>query len=408
MNRVPGPNPRRLRSTPPHGRRPNPLSAVTCPAADALADRLRAADDPDTVWATVHGPLIGPDDDPDRLVVGFVFRSADAGAVLLHANKLTDYRDPAPSLLRRHPGTDLFSLGLSLPADTLIGYHFSIHPAAPGPEEAAAAKRPASAPSVLRLRRAPPPLVPPLAVPGTVETGTVETGTVTEHRVATGNLAAPRRVWHYRSAGAGPRSPLLVMLDGAAWLADSHLPRLLDALVARGALRPLHAVLVDSVDPGTRAAELGADDAFRDFVLDELMPWAAGRLGSLPPAADTVVCGQSLGGLSAAFLGLQPDSPFGAVIAQSGSWWYPNLPGVEPAWFSRAIAGRDVTGVRWHLATGAFEWELVDHTRRVRDVLRAAGAEVTDLEYSGGHEPISWRAQLPTLLAAALGATVTS
>ena len=68
---------------------------------------------------------------------------------------------------------------------------------------------------------------------------------------------------------------------------------------------------------------MAMDDAHVRCLTDELLPWATARWPLTADPARTVVAGQSLGGLGAAYAGLTAPHRFGGVLAQSGSYWWP-------------------------------------------------------------------------------------
>lgn len=201
----------------------------------------------------------------------------------------------------------------------------------------------------------------------------VQAGVVTEHRFTSETLGNQRGIWRYepREEAAGH----LVLFDGNLWFPKLSFQHTLDNLIAAGAIPPLVAIGVDTIDVPTRARELCGNPDFVRFLTDELLPWAEvdGR---------AIVAGQSFGAITALLAAhLAPDR-FGGVLAQSPSLWRaPELIDAYPP-------GRDI---RLHLSVGRYERNMVDHTHALHDHLVRNGYNVSLTGYTGGHEFICWR-----------------
>ncbi|RZS40852.1 enterochelin esterase family protein [Herbihabitans rhizosphaerae] len=407
-----GPNEERRPALPPHTRRPTPLPVVDSPRIAALKPGGTAQ-----FWRTVEAegtPLIEPDDDPAYRIVTFLWRDTGQRAVLLHANKLTDYNDLAPSLLRRLDGTDVWHLSYRLRADWRGTYALSPLTEAPvepavwrGPDRAAWQRLRAGAVtdplnprtfpnkfggpdlSLAELPDAPSqPWWP--AVPGT------RAGMVAVARLNSEILGNARTIWTYTPPGYRDRGepyPLLVLFDGDVWGRSLAIRHTLDNLIAAGQIPPMIALLVDSIDVRTRSVELACDHEFTRFLTDELLPWATGRWRLTADPARTIVAGQSLGGLTAVFAATRVPERFGNVLSQAGSFWWPGGGefGAEPCWLTRHLAAAPRLPIAFDLEVGLLEWELLEPTRRLRDVLTAKGYPLTYREYHGGHDSACWR-----------------
>ncbi|SHN26486.1 enterochelin esterase [Cryptosporangium aurantiacum] len=358
---------------------------------------------PDTVtafWASVETtPLVEPDG--EEYLVTWLWRDAEAADVVLHLNKMTDYHDLRQSRFRRLEDTDLWHLTYRLPGTYRGSYRIGplasrVAPPSVPPdktawrrlrEDAVADPRnPVGLPdgtSVVELPDAPP--QPWLAgVP-----------VLTSHQVG------GRRVWV--RADAGVDLPVVVLLDGDVWAGDGVIGGTLDALVAAGRIPPHVALFVDS--GSTRVHDLACSPEFLGFLTGELLPWAAERWPVTADPARTVLAGQSMGGLTAAYGGLYAADRFGAVLAQSGSWWFPGgrPEDVPENWLTGEYARRPRTATRYWLEVGRREWDLIEQARRFRDVLLAKGYDVTHREYDGGHDLACWRGGLADGLIVLLG-----
>ncbi|MGX6450057.1 alpha/beta hydrolase, partial [Patulibacter sp. S7RM1-6] len=233
-------------------------------------------------------------------------------------------------------------------------------------------------------------------------------GTVERHAVPSAALGAPRETWVYVPPGADAGAPLAVavLLDGDVWGDAIPIAPTLDALIAARAIPPTCALMPHSLDGETREREMAMGDAHVRFLADELLPWAATRWPVTEDPARTVIAGQSMGGLGAAYAGLVAPARFGGVLAQSGSYWWPEDD--DGTAHERIVGWVDdlqaPPTARFWMEVGRHEWMLLGTNRRMRDALRAAGADVTFREFGGGHDYACWRGGLADGLVALLGA----
>jgi enterochelin esterase family protein len=395
---------------PPRLARPGALPRLAEPAHP-----LPAPGATEEFWADVRRrgtPLVGPDPwgEADHRAVTFLWRGTPATrAVQVLPNKLGDPRHPEGNLMEHLPGTDVWHLTLRLREDWRGTYELHVDEGdgpGPGTPEYWARMRTRRRTDPYNTRTLPRrwggPAVPyaelpaaPRAVDWEPRDG-VARGTVTEHTLTSTRLGGPRRVWLYAPpAGTAKQGPLpvLVQFDGEHWGPRLGLAHLLDNLIADGRVPPLAAVLPESVDAATRWAELSCRPEYVGFLTDELLPWAAGRLPLTDDPARTVVSGQSLGGLTAAYAALSAPHRFGNALVQSGSFWWPAGP--EPEWLTARIAETPRLPVRFRLSFGEQEWVALPAARRLRAALAAAGYDdATYREFNGGHDYLCWRTEL--------------
>ncbi|MFD5650402.1 enterochelin esterase [Streptomyces sp. NPDC127039] len=421
---------RTFTSVPPEGTAHHPPRTPRPHPVPRLADPVCALPGPggaDGFWAGVraHGtPLVGPDPlgDAQYRAVTFLWRGGPATrAVQVLPNKLGDPHDPAGNLMAHVPGTDVWHWTLRLRHDWHGTYDLYVDEGE-GLEPGTAAYW-----RWLRTRRRGDPhnsrtlphrwdggTVPCAALPAAPDATDwaprpgVPRGTLTEHTVPSARLGGSRRVWLYAPPGAARQPdrpeglPVLVLLDGEHWGPRLGLPHLLDNLVADGRLPPLVALLPDAVDEATRWAELSCRPEYVGFLADELLPWAAERLPLTVDPARTVVAGQSLGGLTAAYAALAAPHRFGNALVQSGSFWWPAGPDAE--WLTRSLAAGPRPRVRFRLSFGEQEWVALPAARRLRDTLASLGSHDSSYrEYNGGHDYLCWRTELSDGLVELLG-----
>jgi enterochelin esterase family protein len=235
-------------------------------------------------------------------------------------------------------------------------------------------------------------------------------------RLTTATLGGVHTVTAYRPADAPTEElPTLVVFDGYLAQMMMRVPTVLDNLIAAGRIPPVTALFVHN-RAERRERDLSPLPAMQTFVADELLPWARTAWGIGSGAGGNLVAGSSRGGLVAAYLGLCRPDLFGAVIAQSGSFWWPTPDEGEPGMLIREAARMPDAGVRFYLEVGSMETgpgpggapSQVTACREMRDALRANGHEVTYAEYTGGHDYVNWRRTFADGLIAVRGNPVIS
>lgn len=405
---------------PPRMPRPSPLPRVTDERVVRRAAGMSGAE----FWQAAERegtPLTGPDPHgtADHVLVTFLWRGSPATrAALVSPNKLADPRDPAANLMDRVPGTDVWHWSVRMRRDWHATYALCVDEGdGPAPDDAGywpwlrrQQRTDPLNPRTLANRWGGAP-VSCVVLPGAPrgeewrERPGVPHGTVSVHTVRSALLGNARRVWRYappRGTEAGAELPVLVLLDGEMWQPGLGVATLLDNLIADGRIPPLVALLPESLGAEARWAEMTCDPRFAGFLADELLPWAAADLPLTTDPARTVVAGQSLGGLTAAYTAVTAPGRFGCVLAQSGSFWWPNGPGAQ--WLTGRIAASPRLPVRFRLSAGEQEWVALPANRRLRDTLAAKGYEdAVYREYNGGHDYLCWRTELADGLCGLLG-----
>jgi enterochelin esterase family protein len=197
------------------------------------------------------------------------------------------------------------------------------------------------------------------------------------------------------------RCSLIVMFDGDFYYKPSLIPgdTIIDNLIAAKKIPPIVVAFVDQID---RQKDLACSKDFAAFIATELVRRVRSERHVSVDPKRTTVGGASLGGLMASYCALGHADVFGNVISQSGAYWYfpgcfaPPLVHVTPGGvLTDEFVKRPKVPVRFYLDAGKFENDVpgdgLAENRRLRDVLRAKGYDVTYAEFSGGHHFISWR-----------------
>lgn len=220
--------------------------------------------------------------------------------------------------------------------------------------------------------------VPP---PGLAESPRVATGAVIETSVESRTLAGavPAVVYTPPGYARGGAYPVAVFHDRLHWGREGDGPRLLDWLIARGALEPLVAVFVDSGRTGDEHVP-----AVRTFLGEELPRWLAARYGVTRNAGGRAVLGVSYGAKDA----LEASTGAVASYARVGLL----IPGrrLQPPDIE-ALAARP--GPRLHVVilAGSYDTPNLQAARGVRTAFAGAGHAVRYIEVPEGHNAATWR-----------------
>jgi enterochelin esterase family protein len=422
---------RRLRPAP----RPEPYPS---PRLQALRRQLASQPPPaDTAafWEQVARegtPLVEPCGADDRYcLVTFLWRGRHATRNVLVEGTYQIPGARADHLMRRVASSDVWYLTLRLPRGARFTYRLA--PNVPLEDHRGDERRAAAQVDPLNPRRWNGPadaskfegrsaVELPGAAPQawTVCKAGVAAGRLEAHTIASDVQQLERDVTVYLPAGYESRAApcaLLFLFDGDDHLGDGFATlATLDNLIAAAAIPPTVAVFVKNVR-GRRLRDLLPNPEFAAFMAQELVPWTRTRYDVTTGAAQTVAGGASAGGLAAAYMGLRHPDTFGAVLSQSGAfWWAPDHyleadATTEPNWMARQFLASPRLPVRFYLDAGTFEadqsgngtGDILDATRHLRDVLLAKGYRVRYQQFVGGHSELSWRGTLADALIALLG-----
>lgn len=216
-------------------------------------------------------------------------------------------------------------------------------------------------------------------------------------------LGNHRDVWvQLPRAKSPPRQGVLLFLDGEHYVRDLGADTIVEQLQREGALAPLLPVYVSHIDYPTRWRESFCNADFGAFLSTELLPWIIAKfdVGAELPNA---LVGLSLTGLAALHAGLQHPDTLHRVMCQSASLWW------QDGWLIDEVQRRPASDLAVWLSVGVHEVaENVDHgdglfqkesqlsaNRRMRDALEHKGFRHLYREFQGGHDLVSFRADLP-------------
>jgi enterochelin esterase-like enzyme len=238
-------------------------------------------------------------------------------------------------------------------------------------------------------------------------------GHIEAHRLKSEVMGNERRVWVYTPPDYAPgerRYPMLVLFDGGGALSLMPTHRLLDSLLADGRIGPMVAVFVDNATDISRNHELPCSEDFARFIETELAPWVRAKYAVSHDPKDGFVTGVSYGGLASMWMGYRLPHIFGVVIAQAPSlWWGPGwdldkplpLQAYAEGWLIDQYAASPRLPLRIWMEIGLMEPQdrMIDPCRRMADVLRGKGYDLTYSEFAAGHDYALWRVTLAQALA---------
>lgn len=210
-------------------------------------------------------------------------------------------------------------------------------------------------------------------------------------------LGNTRRVWVFTTGDARPEArPLAILLDGQFWAQSMPVWPALAALTHRGVLPPAVYLLIDAIDTSHRSRELPCNADFWLAVQQELLPLVKKTTAYSDDPQRTVVAGQSFGGLSALYAGLNWPARFGCVLSQSGSYWWPHRGGHQDGVIVEQLKSGKVSvqGLRIVLEAGIREPIIFRANQALYAQLPSAPQSIFWRQVDGGHDALCWRGGL--------------
>jgi enterochelin esterase family protein len=234
-------------------------------------------------------------------------------------------------------------------------------------------------------------------------------GTINEFSFKSENLEEHRRIRVYTPHGYEKTNKpykFLVLTDGDEYLNVLSVKPVLDNLIAEKRLPPIVVLFIDSTD--TREEELTCSDTFVDIVAGEFIPWFRENYNVSLESSNGIIGGLSLGGLTAAYIGLKHSEIFGNVLSQSGSFWYKPEECKNPesaCWISSEFKKIEKLPLKFYLNVGILEEKdnMIGVNKILRNVLKTKGYEVDYEEFKGGHDYLCWGENLANGLISLIG-----
>ncbi len=218
----------------------------------------------------------------------------------------------------------------------------------------------------------------------------VKRGSVSEHFVPTDRFLGDshRQILLYQPPTDQP-VPLIVVWDGADYLARAYLNVIVDNLIAEGSIRPIALAFLYNGN-SSRFVEYIQNDGSLFFALEKVLPFARERLNLIDEREQPGIhgiLGASMGGLMALFGGVRCPQVFGHVLSQSGAFWVDD-PRYEMLIFN-LIKQNPVQPIQIWQDVGRLEG-LLEGNRQMNALLKEKGYNVSYTEYNGGHNYTMW------------------
>ncbi|MDM3224241.1 enterochelin esterase [Citrobacter sp. Cf088] len=210
-------------------------------------------------------------------------------------------------------------------------------------------------------------------------------------------LGNTRRVWVFTTGEAQAESrPLAILLDGQFWAQSMPVWPALTSLTHRGHLPPAVYLLIDAIDTTHRSRELPCNADFWLAVQEELLPLVKTTTAFSDDPQRTVVAGQSFGGLSSLYAGLNWPARFGCVLSQSGSYWWPHRGGGQDGAIVEQLKTGTISaqGLRIVLEAGIREPIIYRANQVLYAQLPSAPQSIFWRQVDGGHDALCWRGGL--------------
>lgn len=400
-----------------------PVAPVAIQTATRLRRQLAAGSQVDAshFWRAVNSlalPLVtainGADDERE---VTFLWRAASPlRGVYVRLNRVTDKDNVAKGMMTQLPTTDIWHLTLRLPASYCGSYTMvEIPPETPDETVLQLGSRFAS----LAGKADPLNSAPGINVRGNAQESVLALDHAPAQEEWSGCRAYAGQLFTSEHRLAGQRRRvrlylpdvpvvqplgLLVLTDGEIWFDHLGVSAAIDAAIRSGRIAPVAVLGVDNINARERVAILGGR---RELVLDiaeRLLPTLRAKYPERQWAdrTQTVLAGQSLGGVTALMAARHAPESFGLVLSHSPSmWWTPdncNRPdhfsAEERSWVSEHVLSAPSPAVRMHLCVGSLEGSTVPQVKQLHEKLRAAGVESHYSVYTGGHDYAWWRGAL--------------
>lgn len=181
--------------------------------------------------------------------------------------------------------------------------------------------------------------------------------------------------------------PVIFLTDGAGYISQGRVPRVLGELIKSERIEPVIAIFVDARDPDSprvnrRNEQFFCNEDYLDFFATELIPAVERKYPVAREREKRTILGLSFGGLNAACFGLMGADTFSGVAMHSPA----NHP--VPGLLS-AYEQLPTQPVKIFLSTGTPN-DNTRSNREFRDVLKEKGYELKYIESRRGHDWSNW------------------
>lgn len=183
--------------------------------------------------------------------------------------------------------------------------------------------------------------------------------------------------------------PMILMHDGLEYVSLASMHNVLDYLIANNKIEPIIGVFVPPVN---RTPEYAGNqiNAFKNFIVNELLPYIRNRYRIKSGAENCAVAGASNGGNISLYLALNHPEVFGNVAAQSSN---------VISSISDGFQNSPKLHLKVYLDIGKYDIAvLIPLVRNLKTILQSKGYEMIYREFNEGHSWGNWRAHIDDYL----------
>lgn len=211
-------------------------------------------------------------------------------------------------------------------------------------------------------------------------------GTLKKYELFSKTLNEIRNIWIYTpnqydsicsDVGIG------VFTDGNEHINILKTKDILDNMIHEKSIKSMLGVFIESTE--NRGKELRCNEEFERFVVSELIPWIKDNYKVSEDREDNVICGFSLGGLTALYIALKHPNIFGSVVSQSGAY-HAGMESIE-----KEICSCE-DKLKCYINVGILEDEKImkSNNNRVANLLKDKGHFVYYDIFKSGHDYLCW------------------
>jgi enterochelin esterase family protein len=220
-------------------------------------------------------------------------------------------------------------------------------------------------------------------------------GTVKDFSISTEYfISGNHRTIHLYQPPVTERVPLVVVWDGHEYLHRVRLNYIVDNLIAQGRIRPIALAFVNNGGQKSRTIEYACNEAMLVFLMTEVIPLAKKELNLVDidsNPGEFGVCGASMGGLMAVYIGSRLPQVFGNVLTQSGAF---SWAGFDMVVFD-LLEYAEKRPLKIWMDVGMYDLPgLLVSNQRLRDLLIQNDYPLTYREYNAGHNYAAWRDEI--------------
>jgi enterochelin esterase family protein len=196
--------------------------------------------------------------------------------------------------------------------------------------------------------------------------------------------------------------PVIYLFDSFIYLNRIEVPNVLDNMIYENEIEPMVAVFIDNATNLSRDKELPLNFEFKDFVINELVPYINNSFKITDDPQKTIIGGMSYGGLAASFISFYHSDIFGKVISQSGSFWRdttieePAINWYRTDWLINKFQTEDKKNLKIYMDWGLQEPIILNSNRKFVRVLNELRYDFNYSEFNGWHDWSNSRKSFPT------------